>query len=146
MIKLNTSSEKKSIVFYSTKDGLKDLSIRTLYRDKDGKIWVGTLYGGVFQLAYPQQDEKFIQINTDNGLSSNWIEAIYQDHEGSYWFGTMGGLNQYTGNKFELFIPDKSKSQNSVWVFYEESNGNLLIGTTSQIHSGNSISSFCPSL
>ncbi len=74
--------------------------------------------------------DKFTQAD---GLPNNQIQCIYQDRKGWVWLGTSQGLSRFDGYRFVNFIPNPadttSLSGNLVRVIFEDSQGNLLIGT-----------------
>jgi ligand-binding sensor domain-containing protein/signal transduction histidine kinase/DNA-binding response OmpR family regulator len=83
---------------------------------------------------------KFKHITSTQGLSNNTIESVYQDSRGFLWFGTRDGLNQYDGNKINVFkhsnIPG-SLSDNFIRSIYEDKNGTLWIGTADGLNKFN---------
>ncbi len=74
--------------------------------------------------------DSFTQVN---GLPNNQIQCIYQDRKGWIWLGTSQGLSRFDGYRFVNFMPNpddtKSISGNLVRVIFEDSSGNLLVGT-----------------
>jgi signal transduction histidine kinase/ligand-binding sensor domain-containing protein/DNA-binding response OmpR family regulator len=64
--------------------------IRTLYKDGDGTVWIGTATG-LIRYAAGRQTE----YNTRNSnLSHNTIRSIHRDHTGNLWVGTYDKLNK----------------------------------------------------
>ena len=100
---INIISDKKVIKRYrhSALDTLHSLSnddIRSIYRDKDNRMWIGT-FGGL-NLYNPASDGFTCFKPTRDGLSSNIISTIFEDHKGTLWIGTLGGgLYQFDRNK-----------------------------------------------
>lgn len=78
---------------------------------------------------------KLNHLTTENGLSQSTGLSILQDSEGYMWFGTRNGLNRYNGYDFRIYKNDPtdstSVSGNYISVLYEDSRGNLWIGTSS---------------
>lgn len=72
-------------------------------------------------------------LGVSDGLSQNTVNAILQDRQGFMWFGTKDGLNRYDGQAFRIFRHDndnpKSIGNDFITVLYEDSNGNIWIGT-----------------
>ena len=113
-------------------------TIRALYEDKSGILWVGTEGGGLNR--YNSAQESFTRFTNDpknpTSLSSNVVTSIYEDKSGTLWVGTRdGGLNLFNREN-ENFICYKnnpndptSLSRNTIAPIYEDSNGNLWIGT-----------------
>ena len=77
---------------------------------------------------------KFRHLTTKDGLSSHFVKCIAKDSRGFMWFGTSGGLDRYDGYNIKTYNnnPNDSTSisSNSVKTLLEETNGDLLIGTT----------------
>jgi two-component sensor histidine kinase len=76
-----------------------DSSIRSLFEDSEGNIWVGTRYNGL--TFFPANDDpaKRKQINHRNGLFSNWVYSFAETPNGNIWVGTLGGINKLVKEK-----------------------------------------------
>ncbi|WP_165823831.1 hybrid sensor histidine kinase/response regulator transcription factor [Pseudochryseolinea flava] len=75
-----------------------EAAIRTLYKDKDNNIWIGTANGLV-----KHNDGKFITFTVENSkLSHNTIRSIYEDNAGVLWVGTYDGLNTLLPSDLEF--------------------------------------------
>ncbi|QIL38351.1 response regulator [Pedobacter sp. HDW13] len=118
--------------------GLKNSSIWSIIKDRQGTIWVGTYFGGVnyFNPKYEIYDYFKKSIIRDAGLSSSVVAKMTEDNQGNLWICTEGGgLNRYnlkTG-KFKWFKSDKhanSISQDNLKAIYFDPKQNALwIGT-----------------
>jgi signal transduction histidine kinase/ligand-binding sensor domain-containing protein/DNA-binding response OmpR family regulator len=68
-----------------------------------------------------------------DGLPNNQIQCIFQDKNGWIWLGTSQGLSRFDGYRFVNFVhnPEDTSSLSGelVRVIFEDSKGNLLIGT-----------------
>ncbi len=139
----------KSGSYINLNDTYPDFNCWSVYcftRDVDQNIWIGT-NNGLYVFKYFENNEKQYRVfhfnhfvNDPHSLSGNDITAIYQDSQGDVWLGTMNsGLNRYTG----IFVKDemsfqrykahphdnKSISSNIINDIYEDSRGNLWIGS-----------------
>jgi signal transduction histidine kinase/ligand-binding sensor domain-containing protein/DNA-binding response OmpR family regulator len=86
LCKINT------LTFEVTRIPLKGNStVRCLYMDRDGIIWVGTASGLV---RIDKKGEQKNYSREKNGLSHNTIRAIYQDKHKNLWVGTYDKLNK----------------------------------------------------
>ena len=81
---------------------LQSSEITTVREDTAGRLWVGTLGGGVSRLVSIDDDagnavfETYLAGSGVRSLSSNNILALYEDEAGQLWVGTMGGgLNRW---------------------------------------------------
>ncbi|WP_109829779.1 hybrid sensor histidine kinase/response regulator transcription factor [Reichenbachiella versicolor] len=57
-----------------------------------GKIWIGTLGGGVNILN--ENTDTFQKITTDDGLSNNSIKALLEDDNGNMWLSSNKGISK----------------------------------------------------
>jgi len=114
-------------------------NLETVFPDKDGSIWVGTLGNGLDRLNPKTGVFEHFRHNPDNpaSISNDTITAILRDSSGDLLIGTHQGLNRYdeeTG-QFIHFKHDQSNSSsisnNQVRVIYEDKQANLWIGTGS---------------
>jgi len=75
----------------------------------------------------------FSSFNINNGLPSNWINCVTKDSHGYLWIATRYGLVRYDGYNFKSYINIKgdinSLSGNRITKLFEDSKGNLWIGT-----------------
>ena len=111
--------------------------VYSIFRDQDGKLWVGTFNGLDILNEKTGKFTHFKNItDNQNQLSSNWIWSIYQDSEGIMWLGTKdGGLNKFdpkskTVKYYKNNSTDPSSiSNNYIFSIYEDRGGVLWIGT-----------------
>lgn len=115
---------------------LENISVNSIYIDRDGLIWVGTNDKGV----YIFDDEgnlkhHYFHIAERNSLSNDQVRTIVEDDSGTVWIGTFFGLNSFNKNtgKWENYIHDDTQphslSHSSVFSIYEDEQGALWIGT-----------------
>jgi signal transduction histidine kinase/ligand-binding sensor domain-containing protein/DNA-binding response OmpR family regulator len=68
---------------------LSNNAIRTIVRDREGGIWMGSFYGGVNYLAQENKSfEKFYPTGLSGALNGNVVREIRADSYGSIWIGT----------------------------------------------------------
>lgn len=99
---------------------LSDSSIKSIFKDKRGGMWVGTYYGGVnYSEAMFHKFKNFTNSIYDaNSLSSDIVSSFAEEANGNLWIGTEGGgLNYY--NRFN----NTFKSYN-----YDENDNNTISG------------------
>jgi len=77
---------------------LPDNYVPTLYEDKEGNIWMGTLSGAV---KFNGQDYELY--NTEDGLSDDTIYFIIGDTKGFMYFGTNRGVDKFDGENFRNY-------------------------------------------
>ncbi|MDR2145959.1 MAG: response regulator [Tannerella sp.] len=89
---------------------LSDNAIYSMYKDREGGLWIGTYFGGVNY--YPPQHtpfERFYPQNKSNSLTGKRIREFQEDRSGNLWIGTEdAGLNCYNPqtNMFQHFTAD----------------------------------------
>lgn len=118
---------------YTSKDGLPDNRIRSVFQDSRGFLWVGTMNGVSRYDGYTFK--KYYSTNHPNSISGNWAFAICEDADKNIWIGTLNGLNVFNtrteqfssyvniqGNKESLF-------SNKITALQFDSKGILWIGT-----------------
>lgn len=118
---------------------LSNNKVYSVFRDKSGNLWVGTV-DGLDKLD--EKTGKFQHFKNNpadpNSISDNWVWPIFEDSKGNLWIGTVhGGLNKYD-TKSGLFThyqndPTNPKSLNDNFIFsiYEDRSGVIWVGTNS---------------
>ncbi|MEY4520871.1 MAG: hypothetical protein RIT10_56 [Bacteroidota bacterium] len=92
-------------------NGLQSESIRTLFKDQTGKIWMGTEGKGLFQFI----GEKIVHYNTNNGLTSDLILSINKDKDNKFWIGTLeNGVDVLSKNNIQHAY--NFENSNTVWT------------------------------
>lgn len=107
-------------------------SIRKIWRDSQGRIWIGSYHGLFLSVG-----EKLIHFNYEEhaGLLHNSIYGIYEDRQGGIWIGTWSGGVAYihqADNKFNNYRQSKepgSISGNMVNTFSQDQDGRIFVGT-----------------
>ncbi|MBI3501055.1 MAG: SpoIIE family protein phosphatase [Bacteroidetes bacterium] len=104
--------------------GLKGKTILSVYKDKQGNIWMGTSGDGIFMEKNNIIVKKY---STANGLRSNAVNCFLQD-ENKTFAGTSAGINVIEGEKISfLALPApplakqiiqsiKTDSRKNIWV------------------------------
>ena len=119
---------------------LSENTIKVLYKDRSGIVWVGTGYGGLDRLD-PAQDT-FTHYRRDpadgRSLSDDTVGAILEDRAGRLWVGTNGGLDRLDAASgrfvhYQYPAEDHGRS-NPITVLYEDRHGTLLAGTISGLY------------
>jgi serine/threonine protein kinase/ligand-binding sensor domain-containing protein len=112
---------------YSTVDGLTDNSLRVLFVDKQGVLWVSAFdQAGVAKF----DGKKFEAVRQLQGIR---VTGMTQDKQGRYWFATSNGLMRYDPDraKWDLFGKAKLPSFLPSEDFFgaaQDKEGNLYFG------------------
>ncbi len=135
--------DPKKEVFYNylpvsgEEKSLSSQSIKAMYKDDAGIIWLGTRLGGIN--IYDTKSTKFEhfkhKLNNNNTLSNNVISKIEEDENRNIWIATDGGgLNKFDRrtNKFTVYQSKagntNSLTTNKVLALYADKKGGLWIG------------------
>lgn len=96
--------ESGKIRSWGTHDGLLSASIRALYRDPDGTLWIGTLGGGLSRL----KDGQFVNLTTAHGLNDDVISQLATDDLGGFWIGGNHGIIRLERKELEAVADGQS--------------------------------------
>lgn len=76
---------------------LSDKSIRTICKDRDGNLWVGTVHGGVQVFHTNSAEIRYYYPKTPASPMKRRLRSIVEDPEGNIWMGSEnGGLAMYS--------------------------------------------------
>ncbi len=115
----------KSFVNYTTAQGLVNNTVKCMFADKKGNIWMGTNEG-----VSKYDGKSFVNYTSANGLAHNYILCMEEDKTGNIWFGTKDkGLSKYDGKSFVSYTATQGLPNNDVKCIYKDKTGNLWFGT-----------------
>lgn len=104
--------------------------IVSLYTDKKGNIWVGTIDNGV--CYFDGETGQFLKVK---GFPAICVRAFAEDQEGNIWIGSEDGLYIYSPQS-RLFTHHKqnyndrySLNDNAIYTIFRDREDNVLIGT-----------------
>ncbi|GGF13959.1 two-component regulator propeller domain-containing protein [Flavobacterium limi] len=97
--------EKKAVPYSSVKENklLKSNSVWSLYEDKAGNKWIGTLRGGISMLSNTARYFKTVRYNA-NDPAENFILSFCEDEKNNLWVGTDGAGLKYWNRKSNTYI------------------------------------------
>lgn len=107
---------------------LVDNSIHALYRDGQGRIWVGTYSKGL--CVYDKMKYKFSEL--DVPLENNVVNAIWQDSKKRLWIGTEEGVVMKDKDKVQYFRHVSQQTgfnSDPILSIYEDSHHQMWFGT-----------------
>jgi signal transduction histidine kinase len=107
--------------------GLSGLSVRSLLRDRDGSIWIGTANKGLLRWRPSAGSRTLIE----TGVSDKSIVTLAQDHTGAIWAGSFngGGLYRLADGKVQHFGQDEGLQSTVIYSIYVDKNYELWIGS-----------------
>lgn len=113
-------------------------NVLAITEDMKGNIWLGTLGGGVNRLDMETQG--FESFRFDHVETQNRVSSVFTDSKGQVWAGILGlGLARFDGasNTFRYYRHDPlnpgSLVNNNIWIFYEDKQNLLWMGTENGI-------------
>jgi diguanylate cyclase (GGDEF)-like protein len=94
---LSVALQAQQYVFnsYRQSDGLKNLAVTALARDRQGFLWVGTENG-----LYRFLGSGFNQYGREQGIAEVSISDVIADPSGTIWAGTDENLYRWDGQRF----------------------------------------------
>ncbi|WP_225309645.1 ligand-binding sensor domain-containing protein [Larkinella humicola] len=120
----------KSFQHFTTREGLANNAVMSIYEDKAGIIWFGT--GGGISRYDPSRagGKSFQNFTTKDGLPNNAITTILEDKTGKLWIGTREEACFYDGKTFTVFRNQDGKTFNNVWGMTKDKKGAIWFGAT----------------
>ena len=113
---------------YTVADGLTESSVRALFEDHAGTLWVAT-DEGLFRFA----GERFERIDDRPEMPANAFHGIAEDSVGRVWVGG-GGLYAIQHGHIKEYALDGTDSQNRVKSILKTEDGSIWVGTVSGLH------------
>jgi signal transduction histidine kinase/ligand-binding sensor domain-containing protein len=117
-----------STVFQSYLPALPQTTIRTLFQDSLGKIWIGTEKKGLFTYEPTTKTLKSIK-----DVPDKTINKITADDDGNIWIATnFWGLFKYikTENRFTQILPTKTIQVNRIQNIYKDRKNRIWIASS----------------
>jgi ligand-binding sensor domain-containing protein len=123
----------------SSQDGLSQNTVKCIYQDHEGFIWLGTDNGLNY---YDGENFKTFEYNGNDKktISNNSISCLIEDRDGYLWIGTSNGLNRYDRktNTFKRYLHDprnkKTISHNNIFALFVDHEGTLWIAGYLGLH------------
>ena len=104
---------------WTENDGLPSRTIRALYEDADGALWIGSYDGGLARF----KDGKFTAYNSKIGLYNDEAFQILEDDNRNFWISSNHGIYRVNKDELNEFADGKRRSITS--VAYGKSDGML---------------------
>ena len=111
---------------------------RSLYSDREGNLWVGTVADGLIRF----KDRAVRMYTTADGLPGrDIVMTVLEDHAGTIWTGSnCGGLSRLDGGHFTTYAEGDGLTNSCVWTLAEDDHHDLWVGTWGggvfQFHNG----------
>lgn len=106
--------------------GINHKSIRSIFEDRRGNLWLGTEGGGISKY----DGRNFTNFTKIQGLSNNVVSSIREDQDGNIWIGTWGGgISKYDGVHFTNYTVNEGLGSDHVFNILFDRDDNLWIGS-----------------
>jgi ligand-binding sensor domain-containing protein len=118
---------------FTTREGLANNQVISIYEDKAGIIWIGTRGGGVSRydgksLPTGQAGFRNFKMKGEHWWD-NFITTFMEDKTGKLWIATRGKISIYDGKTFTNFAHYKKGIDVwDVWSIIEDKKGNIWLG------------------
>lgn len=115
-------SEKPKVKNYTTRNGLSNNVILSIYIARDGSLWCGTGFGGVS--VFNPDNEQARVIDSVRGLASNTVFSVTGDGTGNIWAGTDKGASKISPDgKITNFTYDDGLGGDNIYKIFRDSKG-----------------------
>lgn len=123
-----TQIENDSVVtYYSEHNGLPLNSIKTVYKDKENNIWVGTYGKGLLKYS----GKSIMSYTIKDGLSSDIVMTISEGIFNEFTFGTYNkGITVLNKDNIKTYTSATGLNYNSIWTIKHSKNGVAWIGSS----------------
>ncbi|HNT66965.1 MAG TPA: two-component regulator propeller domain-containing protein [bacterium] len=112
---------------YTTRDGLPMNTVKKVFQDSRGTIWIGTQEGLV---RFDGVQFTLYDKNRYTGLRSHFIRDIAEDQQGNLWLATQGGgISRFDGTSFATWDAANGLAHNVVNKILCLDDGSVLAGT-----------------
>jgi signal transduction histidine kinase len=108
---------------------LKDISIRSVYEDSEGILWVVT-GSGLYRSANKDATSGFIRFNEANtNFEMNNVFSLQEDNRKSLWVGTSSGIYRINLGNYESILFGKAQGVNGPKL-----NSNICQGSNGELY------------
>ena len=117
---------------FTTDDGLPAGSVRDLYLDHAGRVWIASSREGLSRIDDPAAEHpRFINYKTDNGLASDNAWCITEDEGHRIYVGTSRGVDRIdpASGHIRHYTQADGLAENEVQVAFRDAHGSLWFGT-----------------
>ena len=103
---MHTRIHDGQFTHWTERDGLPGNSIRALYEDHDGVLWIGGYDGGLSRY----KDGKFMRYTQRNGLFDDGVFQILEDKRENLWMSSNRGIYRIAKQDLNEFADGKRSS------------------------------------
>lgn len=125
------SRSDQAFTNFTNKEGLRRYHIFSVFQDRAGSLWFGTVGAGVYRAN--ALGTSFTNLTTKDGLVEDRVGCIFEDNAGNMWFGTEDGVSKYDGSTFTNFKMRDNLGQNRVSAIMADKTGKIWFGARSGV-------------
>ena len=104
----------------------RNATIRNIFEDSRGRIWIGTLNGGMLLV----ENEKVISYETEKNLQLYDAAVVHEDREGNLWAISIKGAAIISPDgKISRLTKEQGLSDDPLSCVFEDVEGNIWLGT-----------------
>ena len=117
----------------SSKSGLRDDNIFSVFEDRAGRVWIATGPGSLYRL---NRDGTLHEFGAAEGLpptrtTFDRVSTFAEDRQGNVWLGfDASGLVRYRGGRFEQFRGSPAAPPNAITALLVDGGGRLWVGSS----------------
>lgn len=104
---------------------LGQVSVRNVFRERDGALWIGTDGSGAYRL----DGHSVRHLSAPGDLTNNFIRAFLQTRDGAIWIATDEGVSRVLGKGSERYTEASGLVYFSTRCLLEDRRGGVWIGT-----------------
>ncbi|MCI5221821.1 MAG: hypothetical protein D3924_03905 [Candidatus Electrothrix sp. AR4] len=108
----------------SSRDDFPASAVRSLLKDRQGDLWIGTNDSGLLRF----RNDTFDVFDMQDGLPSNSVRRLFEDVDGGLWIGTTSGLAYFDGTDFKRFTSLEVLNQKLVNFICQDASGSIWVG------------------
>jgi ligand-binding sensor domain-containing protein len=125
------SRSDQAFTNFTNKEGLRRYHIFSIFQDRAGNLWFGTVGAGVYRAN--ALGTSFTNLTTKDGLVEDRVGCIFEDNAGNMWFGTEDGVSRYDGSTFTNFKMRDDLGKNRVSAIMADKTGKIWFGARSGV-------------
>ena len=103
---------------------------RTLLRDRDGGLWIGSLNEGLIHVHQGTTDV----YGFSHGLSGEAGQTLFEDREGNVWVATGSGLDRFRDYVAATFSVNQGLSSSRIHSVLADRNGGVWVATRNDVN------------
>jgi signal transduction histidine kinase/ligand-binding sensor domain-containing protein len=112
----------------ATLDGA-SLAVLTVFQDRAGSLWIGTMDHGIYRLTSGRVDH----FDNKDGLTSDSVYSFFEDKEGSIWAATSAGIDRFRDFKVWSYATREGLTVDEVDAVLASHDGTIWAGTANSL-------------